>query len=388
MIYDIIIVWAGAAWLFAWINSDKKLNKLILEKMPKPWIKVLLSWWERANVSNVDIEVERDYFGQNKKALISIFSRFNQWDIMSYFSSVWINIVEEDRWRLILESWDSRELLDSLLKEAKNNNCELRLNSEVVRIIKGVDIYNIELLDWKKYKARNVIVSSGWKSFFQVWTTGDWYNFAKDLWLKIIPPHRSLCGLTSKKDLSSLSWSSCDLKLKLVDDKKITHPWIPSLNSNGRKLQIIYEEFWPLLFTHFWVSWPIVFNASNALWEYLNSLNIISEEEKIKYILENINIELSIKKEKTTKKIYSFFKEEIDNEESVEFWLQDWRSWKEAKATWWWIDINELDNNLQSKEYKWLYFIWEVVDITWKTWWFNLQWAWSSAYVSWKNIKK
>ena len=77
MIYDIIIVWAGAAWLFAWINSDKKLNKLILEKMPKPWIKVLLSWWERANVSNMDIEVERDYFGQNKKALISIFSRFN-----------------------------------------------------------------------------------------------------------------------------------------------------------------------------------------------------------------------------------------------------------------------------------------------------------------------
>ncbi|MBT3853514.1 hypothetical protein HOF65_06165 [bacterium] len=51
----------------------------------------------------------------------------------------------------------------------------------------------------------------------------------------------------------------------------------------------------------------------------MNSLNIISEEEKIKYILENINIELSIKKEKTTKKIYSFFKEEIDNEESVEF---------------------------------------------------------------------
>jgi predicted flavoprotein YhiN len=29
-----------------------------------------------------------------------------------------------------------------------------------------------------------------------------------------------------------------------------------------------------------------------------------------------------------------------------------------------------------------------VVDITWKTGWFNLQWAWSSAYVAWKNIKK
>jgi len=389
MMYDIIIVWAGAAWLFAWINSDKKLNKLILEKMPKPWMKVLLSWWERANVSNMDIEVERDYFGQNKKALISIFSRFNQWDIMSYFSSVWINIVEEDRWRLILESWDSRELLDCLLKEAKINNCELKLNSEVVRIIEDNDIYNIELLDWKKYKTKNVIVSSGWKSFFQVWTTGDWYNFAKDLWLKLIPPHRSLCGLTTKKDLSSLSWSSCDLGLRLVD-KKIIPPLSGTPFEKGRYKwnMTIYSESWPFLFTHFWISWPIVFNASTVLWEYLNSLKLISEEDKIKYILENIKIELDIKKEKTTKKIYSFFREEIDNEESIEFWLQDWRSWKEAKATWGWVDINELDNNLQSKKYKWLYFIWEVVDITWKTGWFNLQWAWSSAYVAWKNIKK
>jgi hypothetical protein len=48
-------------------------------------------------------------------------------------------------------------------------------------------------------------------------------------------------------------------------------------------------------------------------------LKLISEEDKIKYILENIKIELDIKKEKTTKKIYSFFREEIDNEESIEF---------------------------------------------------------------------
>ena len=173
-------------------------------------------------------------------------------------------------------------------------------------------------------------------------------------------------------------------------DKKIIPPLSGTPFEKGRYKwnMTIYSESWPFLFTHFWISWPIVFNASTVLWEYLNSLKLISEEDKIKYILENIKIELDIKKEKTTKKIYSFFREEIDNEESIEFWLQDWRSWKEAKATWGWVDINELDNNLQSKKYKWLYFIWEVVDITWKTWWFNLQWAWSSWYVAWKNIKK
>ena len=139
----------------------------------------------------------------------------------------------------------------------------------------------------------------------------------------------------------------------------------------------------------------------------LNSKKLYSEEEKIKYILENIKVELIIDKEKSTKKINKFFeKEAIINpylypqgvprhppldkwgeKLKIEFWLQDWRSWKEAKATGWWIDINELDNNMQSKNNPWLYFIWEVIDITWKTWWFNLQWAWSSGYVCGKSFE-
>ena len=104
MIYDVVIVWAGAAGLFSGICLDKKFKKLILEKTEKPGMKVLLSGWERANVSNMDIEPTRDYFTQNKKFLLSIFSRYNQWDIMSFFSEQGINIVEEDRHRLILES--------------------------------------------------------------------------------------------------------------------------------------------------------------------------------------------------------------------------------------------------------------------------------------------
>jgi len=364
MIYDIIIVWAWAAWLFAWINLDKNLKKIILEKNKKPWVKVLLSWWERANVSNIDIDPERDYFGQNKKALISVFSKFNQWDIMNFFSDNWVNIVEEDRWRLILESWNSRELLDVLVKKAIENNSTLQCDSDVKQIIKKDKLYEVITENHNKYLSKNVIVSTWWKSFFQVWTTGEWYNFAETFWLNIIPPHRALCWLTTKRDFKELSGSSMNLWLKLVDNKKE-----------------IYNEFWPLLFTHFWISWPIVFNTGNALWEYLNNINIESEQDKIKYILENIKIELEIKEENSTKKITKFFENEIKNGEKIEFWLQDWRSWKEAKATWWWIDIDELDNSMQSKKHKWLYFIWEVVDVTWKTGGFNLQWAWSSAFV-------
>jgi len=366
MIYDVIIIWAWAAWLFCSINLPKNLSKLILEKNDKPWIKVLLSGWERANVSNVDIEPQRDYFWQNKKALISIFKRFSNWDTISFFAENWIKIIEEDRWRLILESWDSKQLLSLLLEKSKENNTSLLLKSEVSRIQQNnLGVFEVKLLDWRLYKAKNVIVSAWWKSFSQVWTTWDWYNFANDFWIKVINPHRWLCWLVSRKDLSSISWVSTNLKVILRDKTDIK--------------KVIYEEFWPLLFTHFWISWPVIFNVSVAIWEYLNKNLVENEEQKIK---EDLFLELYFDLENTPKRIKSFFELEKNLEnEAILIELQGYRSWKEAKVSWGWVSIDELDNFMQSKKQKGLFFIWEVVDITWKTWWFNLQWAWSSAFV-------
>lgn len=370
MIYDVIIIWAWASWLFAGMNLDKKLSKLILEKTTKPWAKVLLSWGERANVSNMNIDIEKDYFSQNKKFLLSIFSQFNQWDTMSYFSGLWINLVEEDRGRLILESGNSRELLEVFLDKINNNNCKISYNQEVKDIIK-LDDWNFEIItDLKqKYYSKNVIVSSWWKSFFQVWTTGEWYSIAENLWLNIITPYRWLCWLSTKKDLSFLSWISCESNLKLVDKK------------NNK---IVYQENWPLLFTHFWLSWPIIFNISNAVWEYLNFIWIWGDDFE-KYMLENLCLNLNFNINNLAKKIIKFFELSQDNSE-IFLELQNWRSWKEAKVTWWWIDLNELDNHMQSKKYAWLYFVWELVDVTWKTWGYNLQWAWSSWFVVAKHI--
>ncbi len=398
MIYDVIIVWGWAAWLFAWINLPKVLRKLILEKNKQPGVKVLLSGWERANVSNMNIEVEKDYFTQNKKALLSVFKKYNQWGIQSFFAENWINIIEEDRWRLILESWDSKELLSLLIRKVKENKCEIRTNSDVKKISPHPNplpwgergqgqLFEIETETWEKYECKNIIVSTWWKSFFQVWTTGEWYSFAENFWLNIISPTRALVWLSTKKDFKELSGSSLKCELILRDKKKE-----------------IYSEFWPLLFTHFWISWPIVFNTANALWEYLNSPHLASPEgegleketDKIKYILENIKVELKINPENSTKKINKFFDlpssqpsplgEKEQEQFSVEFWLQDWRSWKEAKATGGWIDLNELDKNFMVKKVPGLYFIWEIVDVTWKTWGFNLQWAWSSWYVCGKSF--
>ncbi|RKW22127.1 aminoacetone oxidase family FAD-binding enzyme [Candidatus Gracilibacteria bacterium] len=373
MIYDVVIVGAGAAGLFSGICLKKDFKKIILEKTAKPGTKVLMSGGERANVSNADIEPTRDYFTQNKKFLHSIFSKYTNWDIMSFFAESGVEIVEEDRSRLILKSGDSRELLNCLLQKLKKNNCPIKLNFDVKNILKTEkNIFEIEDINGEKIFSKNVIISSGGKSFPQVGTTGEGYNIAKSFDLEIISPYRTLCGMATKRDLSEISGVSVDLQMKLFD-------------KNFEK-KVIYSENGPLLFTHFGISGPIVHNLSNAIGEYLNSKKIL-EIDFEKYILENLFVELKFDLEKTPKRVLKFF--DLSEEKKIEILeLQNWRSWKEAKATGGGISTGELDNHMQAKKIPGLYFVGEVVDVTGKTGGFNLQWAWSSAFVASENINK
>lgn len=81
-IYDVLMIWAWAAVMFTAIHIKKELKKCILEKNKRFGTKVLMSWGERCNVSNIDIEAERDYFWKNTKALHSLFKRFSNYDMI------------------------------------------------------------------------------------------------------------------------------------------------------------------------------------------------------------------------------------------------------------------------------------------------------------------
>jgi predicted flavoprotein YhiN len=63
------------------------------------------------------------------------------------------------------------------------------------------------------------------------------------------------------------------------------------------------------------------------------------------------------------------------------------RPMTEAKVSVWWVLLKELDQHFQSKKIPWLYFIGESLDITGKTWWYNLQRARTSAYVCAKSFQ-
>ena len=361
--YDIIIVWAGASGLMCSIFAPKKAKKLIIEKTSKIASKVYLSWWERCNFSNMYIDIEEDYFGKNKKFLFSVFSKFSNYDMIEFLEKNGVKTKIEEHGRILLDSNKSTDIIELLVDKVRDNDVELELNTELLDLKKKWNIFHIKTNKWN-FQTKKLVIATWWRSFPQLGTTWDAYRIAESFGINLLDPYKGLCGMTTKKDLSSLAGSSIITAVILWD-----------------KEEKIYSQISPLLFTHWGITWPCIFNTTLKLWEYLRSKWIKPAQED-EYIRNNIKVSFQLEEENITKKIQQFF----PIEEEIFLEIQNIRGRKEAKVSGWWILVDEITASFESKKVPWLYFIWENLDITGKTWGYNLQFAWSSGYICGSNL--
>lgn len=364
-LYDLAVIWAGAAGIFACIHAPKNMTKILLEKNDKIGKKVLLSGGERCNVSNIDINPEVDYFGKNKKALHALFSKFSNYDMIDWLESRGVKTHIEDRGRIILHSGKAQELVSLLDTELRKNNTQIVTNFAVEDVEKEGEIFLIKSGE-NIIKAKKVVISTGGKSFAQVGTDGWGFRLAEKYGIALTEPYKWLCGLITKQDLKELSGSTLFLEFRLFDGKKL-----------------LYSEYGSFLFTHFGLSGPLVFNGVIRLGEYLRDIWVIENETT--YIKDHITIELVFNEEHMTKRVRDFF-ELREEKMSVSLEVNDLRTWAEAKVTGGGVMIDELNKDFECKKVPWLYFIGEVLDLTGKTGGFNLQVAWSAGYVVGKSL--
>ena len=381
--YDIIIIWWWASWLFCSISAPKDSKKLIIERQESLWNKILLSGWWRCNFTNLNIDPDR-YFWQNKKMLASVFHKYSNYDFMNYLDENWIEYNIEDNGRVLLKSWKAKELLEFLIKKSEENNTEIQTWQTITKIEKEYEFFKIttEQID---FLCKKLVISTWWISYPQIWATSFWVDIARQFWLKIIPSLPALCWLETKEDFSSLSWSSTS--------------WIVELFDWNKK---IYENQWNILFTHRWLSGPAIFNCSAWLTEYITKKYLPCHPEWNEgYNLDSSlrsewHIQLKITPHQITKKLASFIKGSMSgfsrsserNDEPEGFYTQiiNFRPLEEAKVSSGGVDMAEIKPNFECKDIPNLYFIWETLDIIWETWWFNLQRARSSGAICWQNF--
>jgi len=354
-LYDLIIIWGWASWLFCSINASKNSKKLIIEKQDSLWKKILLSGWGRCNFTNLNTDPDR-YFWQNKKMLASIFHKYSNYDFMNYLDIHWIEYNIEDNGRVILKSWKAKELLDFLIQESKNNNTEIQTEQTITKIEKLNNWFKITT-EQTEFSTKNLVIAAWWISYPQIWATWFWIEIAKQFWLNTIPSFPALCWLETNLNFSPLSWSSITWKVEILDWNKI-----------------IYETKWNILFTHRWLSGPAIFNCSAWLAEYMTK--------------KTWEFSIKITPNEMTKKLEKFLDSSLWSEwqQEIVTKISNLRPLEEAKVSSGGVDMNEIKPNFECKKIPNLYFIWETLDIIWETWWFNLQRARSSGYICGQNF--
>lgn len=361
-IYDIIILWAWPAWLFCANKISKWKSILILEKSDSPAQKLLLSAKWRWNITNMKINPKKDYATDSSDFVKSAFDKFWVKEFLEFLDNEWIEVKEENNGRILLKSGKVKEFHEKLLQLVENKWVEIKYNTEFLYVKKMDDLnFEIKTSNWNYY-TKNLIVATWWASFPKLWATAIASDIANKFGLKIMPFYPALVGFETSQDFSSLSGSSVIWKLNLMKWDKV-----------------VYEESWPILFTHRWISGPAVFNSSLFIRENL-------KESKSKY-----RVRIFVSDKEITKRLLSFLwfrsnklKEYIISSDIINIrWLD------EAKVCWWWVKTENLNDNFECKNIPWLYFIGECVDVTGKTWWFNLQRCWTSGAVcaEWINKK-
>ena len=404
MDYNLIVVGGGpAGMLGAATAATKGLKVVLLEKNEKLGKKLFLTGKGRCNVTN-DGDID-DFFSNiitNKKFLYSAYKSFNNYRLIELLASLGVKTKVERGNRVFPESNKSSDVIKALYKYLQLNNVEIKLNTEVEKIlIRDHQVKGVLLSNGKQMSGEKVLIATGGMSYRQTGSTGDGYRMAQQLGHSIITPKPALVPLITKeewvKDLQGLTLKNVRVQVIINNKKQV-------------------EQFGEMIFTHFGVSGPIILSISSLLKDDLhlpvklkidlkpalsneqldarlqrdfnryaekhlkNSLNDLLPQKMIPVILELSGIDIHKQANQVTKKERELL---VHLLKSLALTVTGTRPLNEAIVTSGGIEVKEINpSTLESKIIKGLYFAGEVIDVDALTGGYNLQIAFSTGYLS------
>ncbi len=413
---NVIVIGGGAAGMMAAIMSARNGNKVtILEKMRSLGRKLSITGKGRCNITNAtDMDNFIKNVPGNGRFLYSAFSQFTNQDTIDFFNEIGVKTKVERGDRVFPVSDSAMEVIDRLKKELDKRKVKIIVNSRVEKIlVEDGKVVGVKTAD-NTYSCDKVILATGGKSYPTTGSTGDGYKMAEMLGHTVVKPKASLVPIELYEkdivDLQGLSLKNVSIKIK-----------------DGQKQ--VYEDFGEMLFTHFGVSGPIILSSSAHLLrvknvdeklknkeitleidlkpaltaekletriqrdfekytrkQYKNSLNDLLPFKMINYIIKKSNIPEEKQTDQITKEERRKLAEIL---KKLEFKIKGFRTIDEAIITAGGINIKEINSStMESKLVNGLFFAGEIIDVDAYTGGFNLQIAFSTAYLAAKNVEK
>ncbi len=400
---DVIIIGGGAAgMLSAVIAARKGARVTIFEKNQKLGKKLAITGKGRCNITN---NCDRDTLianvPQNPRFLYGAFSRFTPQDVMSFFEQLGVRLKTERGARVFPVSDQAQEVIFALSSELKRLGVKIK-NTTVEKIVsKDGSVCGI-VADGTEYTASAVVLATGGVSYPGTGSTGDGYRMAEELGHTIVTPRASLVPLVAERDICA---SMQGLTLKNV-----------TVSVYNKNKKCVFEELGEMLFTHFGMSGPLILSASAHMRDMENDSYTVKIDLKPALDREKLNarilrdfderknqdisnalrgllpakmIPVVLRKAKIPGdiKVHSIEKASrtrlIDVLKGLEIKVESFRPISEAIITSGGIKVSEIDpKTMMSKLVQNLYFAGEIIDSDAYTGGFNLQIAWSTAYVA------
>ncbi len=422
--YDVVVIGGGPAGLMsACIASQGGAKVILIEKNEEMGKKLLLTGGGRCNLTNAEPDHRKfvSKFGKKGNFLFTPFSIFGVDDTIRFFEKLGLKTKTEEYNRVFPVSNNSLDVLEILIRYARNNGVEFMLGTEVAHLKKNKNkIDSVILKNGNEIKGKNFILATGGKSHPETGSTGDGLNWLKEIGHNVIESNPSLVPITTKEsfvsELSGITLENVGISVYQGDNKII--------NKNGR-----------ILFTHNGLSGPTILNMSKDIGElldYSNKKNASGETSgnKVKICIDffpGVGLDIMHKmlldsfegnknkkiKNLTFKEVPSqifseilkildidkeWYTNEIKREErfailekfkKFELTVGGLLGYDKAIISSGGVDLNEIDfKEMKSKLFDNLFLIGDILDFDRPSGGYSLQLCWTTGYVSGKSSIK
>ncbi len=167
MVYDVIIAGGGAAGLYCACGMDRKVNGLILEGSSSPGQKLLISGGGMCNLSHGGSVKDfiPCYFEAGPK-IRSCLYKYGNLKLMEFFRDRGLPLYTRDDGKIFPESERAKDVLDALVRGARENGFEIMTGRKVDRITPPYEGSLWEVTaGGKTFRCRNLVIACGGSSF-------------------------------------------------------------------------------------------------------------------------------------------------------------------------------------------------------------------------------
>ena len=394
-----IVVGAGAAGLFFGAAAPVSAGGdiLILEKTDKIGTKLLMAGSGHCNLTHAgSIKEFLLCYGQNGSRIRTCLYRHNNLEYVRFMESLGVPCSEREDGKIFPVSMDSRDVKKALLEAAAANSVTIMKNSPVTAVTVIPEGFEVTVgSKQSSYICTNLVIATGGASYPTTGSDGTFLQVLKNaLGVEITELHPALSPIYVQnytfEALSGISFKNAGLKI---------------FNKNSSS----HEAAGDLLLTHRSFSGPLILNNSR----YINTGSSVEINFVFPYTVSSVLSSIKEVFRGNNKTVSSFFAEKYSLPKrfvaavlehpglserklssltggemetaarafaAADYSVSGVGSFKEAMATSGGVCLDSVNlSAMESKTYKGLYFIGEVLDIDGNSGGYNLQFAYSSA---------